>query len=547
MNRTIADFIRDRVDDEHIALWHGEQRWAYRQYVALCAQRAAFLLAHRSPAPFHVGILLENVPEFPFWLGACALSGATMVGLNITRRGADMARDIRHTECQFIITGQPFREELKVMDTDLPFDRILNVDCQDYQARLAPFAGAPLPDVVVSPATSFSLIFTSGSSGAPKACICSHGRVTILAAAVSKHYGYDRSAVSYVTMPWFHANAITMGWLPALAGGSTVVIRKFTVSGFLDDVRRYGVTHFNYVGKPLSYLLTAPERPDDGQNSLRLVHGNEGAIDDQERFAQRFNCRVMDGYGSTEGGLSIGRTTDMPRGCLGMAHQTGVQVMNPETRCECSRARFDAKGNLLNANEAIGELVNIHGSVGFEGYWKNAEAEQRRVRDGIYWTGDLAYRDEQGYFWFAGRDDDWMRVDGENIASAQIEQVLFRHPDVVLAGVYAVPDCAVGDRVMAALELREGSRFCPADFEVFLASQPDFGTKWMPSFIRITERMPVTATAKILRRQLRQERWRATEPIWWKAERDLSYCLMTPADIKDYEARFAPGILQRLC
>lgn len=546
MTQTIADFIRARADDDHVALRHFDQSWSYRQYVAGCAQRAAFLLARRRPGPFHVGILLENVPEFPFWLGACAIAGATMVGLNSTRRGADMARDIGHTDCQFVITGHPFRGDIAGLETGLSAERIVDVDGPDYAALLAPFEGTPLPTITVTPTDIFSLIFTSGSTGAPKACICSHGRMATLANTVSQYFGYDRSAVSYVPMPWFHAAAINMGWLPALAGGATVVIRKFTVSGFMDDVRRYGATHFNYVGKPLAYLLTAPEQPDDGQSTLRMVHGNEGAIDDQERFAKRFHCTVIDGYGSTEGGLSIGRTPDMPRGCLGMAHQPGVQVMNPETNQECPRARFDAQGQLLNANEAIGELVNIHGAQGFEGYWNNPEAEHRRVRDGIFWTGDLAYRDEQGYFWFAGRDDDWMRVDGENIASAQVEQALFRHPDVVLAGVYAVPDCAVGDRVMAALELRPGARFDPAAFEAFIAAQPDFGTKWMPSFIRITEQMPVTATAKVLRRQLRQERWRTADPIWWKAEKEQTYRRMSSSDMEVYEARFAPGALQRL-
>ena len=546
MTTTVAELIRARADDDHVALCNVDQSWTYREYVALCAQRAAFLLAHRRPGPFHVGILLENVPEFPFWFGACAMAGAAMVGLNSTRRGADLARDIRHTDCQLIVTGNPHQALLADCDTGLPSERIIDVDAAGYGALLAPYAHAPLPDVHVSPQDIFSLIFTSGSTGAPKACICSHGRIAELAKVVAGYFGYDRDSVSYVPMPWFHNSAISMGWLPAVAGGGTVVIRKFTVSGFMDDVRRHRVTHFNYVGKALAYLLTAPERPDDGQNTLKLVHGNEGAVDDRERFARRFNCPVLDGYGSTEGGISIGPRPGMPRGCLGVANQEGVRVMNPDTRQECAPARFDAQGRLLNANEAIGEIVNIHGAEGFEGYWKNEEAAHRRVRDGIYWSGDLAYRDEAGYFWFAGRDDDWMRVDGENIAAAQVEQVLVRHPDVVLAGVYAVPDCEVGDRVMAALQLRPGAVFDPAVFESFLAEQSDLGTKWTPSFVRLTGQMPVTATSKILRGPLRRERWRTADPVWWKPARGQPYRRLTAADIAAYEGKFAPGVLERL-
>lgn len=336
------------------------------------------------------------------------------------------------------------------------------------------------------------------------------------------------------------------GWLPALSAGSATVIRKFSVSAFLPDVRRYGVTHFNYVGKPLAYLLTAPERPDDANNPLRVVLGNEGAIDDVERFARRFGCTVIDGYGSTEGGISISRRPGMPRGCLGLPNQDGVAVFDPATGAECPRARFGPEGQLLNPNEAIGELVNTRGAAGFEGYWNNPDASHKRVRNGIFWSGDLAYRDEQGYFWFAGRDDDWLRVDGENIASAQIEEVLIRHPDVVLAGIYAVPDPAVGDRVMAAIELREEAVFDPAAFEDFLARQPDFGTKWMPSFIRVSPSMPMTATSKVLRRKLRMEHWHTTDPVWWKPAHDQAYRPLDAEGIAAYEAGFTTGALQRL-
>ena len=257
--------------------------------------------------------------------------------------------------------------------------------------------------------------------------------------------------VCYVAMPMFHSNALMAGWAPALAGGATVALRrKFSASGFLPDVRSYGVTYFNYVGKPLSYILATPEQPDDADNPLRLVFGNEAADLDIERFARRFGCPVIDGYGSTEGGANVTRTPDMPPGALGRAPD-GIVVLDPETGEECPPARFDDDGRLLNPDEAIGEIVNKLGAAGFEGYWKNDEANAARVRDGMYWTGDLAYRDEQGFVYFAGRDFDWLRVDGENFAAAPVERILARYPDVVLAAVYAVPDADVGDQVMAAL------------------------------------------------------------------------------------------------
>ena len=311
--------------------------------------------------------------------------------------------------------------------------------------------------------------------------------------------------VCYLSMPLFHSNALMAGWGPALAAGSAVALPtggRFSASGFLPDVRRFGATYFNYVGKPLAYVLATPERPDDADNPLVRGFGNEGGRDDVERFAARFGCSVTDAYGSTEGGAVVARTPDTPPGALGRASE-GTVVLDPATGAECPPARFDDRGRLLNASEAIGELVSRDGASGFEGYWRNDEAEQARLREGWYWTGDLAYRDEAGFFYFAGRDHDWLRVDGENFAAAPVERILERHPDVVLAAVYAVPDAVVGDQVMAALQLRPGAPpFDPGGFAGFLSAQGDLGTKWSPRYVRVCDVLPVTATNKILKRAL---------------------------------------------
>jgi fatty-acyl-CoA synthase len=321
--------------------------------------------------------------------------------------------------------------------------------------------------------------------------------------------------VCYVAMPMFHSNALMAGWAPALAAGATIALPsrgRFSASGFLPDIRRHGVTYFNYVGKPLSYILATPEKPDDADTSLRRVFGNEAASADVVRFAERFGCPVVDGYGSTEGGANISRTPDAPYGSLGLG--VNVIVVDPETGIERARARFDEHGRIENSEEAVGEMVSTTGAGGFEGYWKNEEAESQRIRDGWYWTGDLGYCDEAGYLYFAGRTDDWLRVDGENFAAAPVTRILERHPDVVLAAVYAVPDAVTGDQVMAALQLREGTNFDPAGFAAFLEEQPDLGTKWVPRYLRICEELPTTATAKILTRSLRANGLDCEDPIW---------------------------------
>jgi fatty-acyl-CoA synthase len=531
---TIDALIRARRADDRPGLAFEDRFWTHREVVQAQASRAAALLAVRRPGPFHVALLLDNVPEYVFWMGGAQLAGAVIVGGNPTHRGEELARDLSHTECQLLVTDAHYVELVRGQDLGptLPPDRVLVIDdptgpnqsqpVTAYGSLLATVADAPLPDPAstgVTEATLGYLLFTSGTSGAPKACLCSQGRLARIGEIVAQMFELSPDDVCYLVMPLFHSNALMAGWAPALAAGSTAALRRrFSASQFLPDVRRYGVTYFNYVGKPLSYILATPEQPDDADNPLRRVFGNEAAEADVARFAERFGCRVQDAYGSTEGGASVTRTPDTPRGALGRA-LPGTMVCNPETGAECPRALFDEHGRLLNAEEAIGELVSQTGGSGFEGYWHNAEADAARLRNGWYWTGDLAYRDEDDFFYFAGRDVDWLRVDGENFAAAPLESILQRHSDVVLATVYAVPDTVVGDQVMATLLLRPGSTFDPDGFDGFLAGESDLGTKWAPRYVRIATELPQTATTKVLKRVLRNEGWRCADRVWWRPEK----------------------------
>jgi len=161
------------------------------------------------------------------------------------------------------------------------------------------------------------------------------------------------------------------------------------------------------------------------------------------------------------------------------------------------------------------------------------------VHDGIYWTGDLGYRDNDGWFYFAGRDFEWLRVDGENFAAAPVERIIARYPGVLLAAVYAVPDEEVGDQVMAALQLVPGTQFDPAGFDAFLADQADLGTKWSPRYVRVAETLPMTETSKVLKRSLRRERWETSDPVWWRPRAREPLRPMSADDITDLRERFA--------
>ena len=522
---TVPAQILQHRDVESTSLRFGDESWSWAEHVEAAARRAAWLDSIRVPGSFHVGVLLENVPDMPFFLAAAGIAGAVVVSLNPTRRGADLARDIAHTHCQVLVTDSTFADHLA--DVEVPFDRdrIVNVDSPEFAKALAEVEPRydPAP---VEPDDLFLLIFTSGTSGAPKAVKFSHGKVTAPGNSSRIGLGIEPDDVVYTAMPLFHSNAILVGWGLSLASGATLVLRRrFSASGFLPDVRKYGVTYFHYVGRPLSYILATPEQPDDADNPLKVVVGNEGAEADLKRFGERFGCHVLDGFGSTEGGVFITRTPDMPPGSLGMPGP-GIIVADPETSEECPPG-------------VVGELVNTSGAGQFQGYYNNAEADAERMRNGWYWSGDLAYRDEAGFVFFVGRTLDWLRVDGENFGAAPVERVFERHPDVVLAPVYAVPAADAGDELMTALLLRDGASFDPDDFAAFLAAQGDLGTKWVPRFIRIATTLPQTQTNKVLKRVLAAERWGGADPVWYRPGKAIEFRPLTADDIAAIEADFA--------
>lgn len=517
---TLRDLVLARADDDSVAVVAGDRQWTWAEYVREAVKRSAALDAYmNADQPPHVGVLIENTPEYVFLLGAAAMSGKVVVGLNPTRRGAALRADIEHSDCQVVLVDDVYEDQLTETETSVPKVRCSGDTWRD---ALAAQASAEAPDAAVNGDSLFMLIFTSGTTGAPKAVKVTHEKVAGPSVYLTTRFGLTDETIGYLSMPLFHSNGIMAGWAPMLAVGGTMALApRFSASRFLQDVRRYGATYANYVGKPLSYIMSTPEQPDDADNPLRLVFGNEANDKDIDLFAERFGCDVVDTYSSTEGAVIVSRVTGMPKGSLGLPFDD-TKVLNPATGEETPDAEFDENGALLNPEEAIGEFANVTGAGSFVGYYKNPEAEQERMRDGKYWSGDLAYRDSKGFVYFAGRTSDWLRVDGENIAAAPIERILLRNPAIAEAAVYAVPDKSAGDQVAVALVLH--GHLDPGSFGEFLEQQSDLGTKQWPRYVNVVETMPRTATNKVLKRELKEKG--ADGIRWERGERGRKYSVV---------------------
>lgn len=507
---TIRDCLLQQVGNSSPALLTREHTWSWEELLSQVSRRAnALAELFDGSRPRHVGLLMDNSSEMALSIISAGLGGHVAVGLNTTRRGEGLRADILKADCQVIIVG-PEHQHL-LAGIDLSGIRV-HVSGSPEWLGLVSSSSLAIPEVGISPDTLFMLVFTSGTSGSPKAVRITHAKITGPGHKLNTRFDLGSDDVRYITMPLFHSNALMAGWAMALVCGAPMALApRFSASRFLSDVRYFNASYTSYVGKPLAYVLATSEQPDDAQNPLRIAFGNEASDRDIEEFSRRFDCRVIDGFGSSENAVVISRIDGTPAGALGMP-APDVAVYDPETEAECPRAVFE-DGKVTNLDECVGELVNFKGSGEFAGYYNDEEATSARMRNGRYWSGDLAYRDSAGWAYFAGRTTDWLRVDGENLAAAPIERVLSRHPALKEVAVYALPDPIAGDQLVAAITLR--SPLSPQGFTTFLSEQPDLGAKSWPSLVFVMDELPRTATNKIRKRDLqamgipeRGVRWR---------------------------------------
>ena len=539
---TASAVLLGRAEDSGAALIFEDQSWSYRELVVEARRRARIFADRRDPtqAP-HIGVLLENVPEYLFWLAGAAISGAVVVGINSTYRGAQLEQLVSYTDCQTLVTSSAMLPLLDGLDLGPAKGNILDVDSPEYRALLDTEPATDLPSAGED--DLFLLIFTSGSTGLPKAVRCTQGRFARTGEHVAGVIPLGPGDVVYTSLPFFHSSSLFTGWSSAITAGVPIATRRrFSASQTLVDLRRHKATVITYTGKVLNYILSVPEQDDDADNMLKLAIGNEASPRDIGEFARRFGCRVSDAYGSTEGIIIIRRDSAMPQGALGKpAGETGsVKILDSESGFECPPADLDESGRVTNLDEAVGEIVETDPSDSFEGYYKNEAATKTRFRQGFYWSGDLAYRDRDGWFYFAGRSNEWLRVDGENFAAAPVEGIISRHPAVRSVAIYAVPDDPVGDRVMATVEVAPGRSLDPAELDTFLTAQPDLGPKWVPHFVRIVDELPKLASMKIDKQRLRREAWNHDD-VYWRPDRNSPLEALSQQDRARLRHLLPPG------
>jgi crotonobetaine/carnitine-CoA ligase len=343
-----------------------------------------------------------------------------------------------------------------------------------------------------------AIMYTSGTTGPSKGVLMPHAHLYLLGLGEVDNLGLCAEDTYYICMPLFHANAMLMQLYGTLiAGAKAVIVPAFSASRWLDDIRRHGITITNTLGVMTEFIYRQPERPEDGDNRLRVICAVPNPAEIREAFEQRFKTRLIEGYGMTEVNIVLYHPMHQPyrTGSCGLPYDTyfEVRVVDPETDEELPPGQ-------------VGEIVaRPREPYGFmQGYNAMPERTVEAWRNFWFHTGDAARRDEDGYFYFVDRIKDCIRVRGENISSYEIEKVLSEHPAVAEAAAVAVKSELVGgeDEVKACVVLKSGQRLTPQ--EVLDFCQPRMPYFAVPRYVEFVEALPKTPTEKVRKTALRE-------------------------------------------
>jgi fatty-acyl-CoA synthase len=533
-NRTVRDLAEDvaRRYADRVALISERETLTYRQWNARANLYARWAHGHGFGKGDVVALMMPNRPEYLcVWLGFAKVGVVTAL-ININLPGTSLARMIESVGCRAIIVDASLVASFETAAAFLgrPLQIFVHgaTECggTDAHPRIdkelpgfsdADIAGAERVALTIGDPCLY--IFTSGTTGLPKAANVNHYRVQLAMlgfASVSGTTAHDRI---YDALPMYHTvGGVCTPGAVLMVGGACVIREKFSAREFWSDVVDQRCTMFSYVGEMCRYLLAAPPGPFDRAHGIRRCFGNGLRPDIWRTFQERFGLRhILEFYAATEGNITLFNFDSKP-GAVGrippwIEHKFVVKIVRFDIGSET--AVRDAAGHCIEcapgeAGEAIGKILNdpARPANRFDGYSRQAANESKILRnvfekgDAWFRSGDLMRKDRLGYFYFVDRIGDTFRWKGENVSTTEVAEAIATFPGVKEAMIYGVEVPGTEGRAgMAALVVDD--RFALEDFQRHLAARlPEYAR---PLFLRFEDALPTTATFKFSKISLAAE------------------------------------------
>jgi acyl-CoA synthetase (AMP-forming)/AMP-acid ligase II len=472
------------------------RRYTYAEFDAAVNRAARMLSTHGIRKGDAVSLLMPNGVEYIIAYFACFKLGALAGPVNSLLKAEELTYVIANSEARALLVSSEFQPRVESLRNDLPDLQHVIVFDDEAQATTR-FTEGALPDASIGEQDEAIIIYTSGTTGKPKGCLLTHGNVVANARQITEWLDFTGRDCLLTMMPLFHMNAVSVTTMaPLYAGASTVISPKFSASRFWQIISDYEVTSFGSVATMLSMLLSnypdgVPANLKTEQLRFAMCGSAPVPAEVMKKFEETFNCLVIEGYGLSE---STCRSSFNPPderrrpGSCGMAIGNEMKVFD-----ETDREVADGE---------LGEIV-LRGENILKGYYKNPEATAQAFRGGWFHTGDIGYRDADGFFYIVDRKSDMIIRGGENIYPREIDEALYKHPAVAAAASIGVPDPLYGEEVAAFIVLKEGGQV--TEEEIIAFCREHLADYKCPKSVRFVTDIPKGPTGKLLKRELARQ------------------------------------------
>jgi long-chain acyl-CoA synthetase len=496
---TIRDCIeanaKARPDDVYARAAEGDADITYRELESACRSIRSWLRVQGIEGGDTVSVVMPNGLQTLQVLLAAMSAGCCVNPVNLLSQPDQMRYVLDHSDCKLVCVAPEWEAPVKEILRDLT--RTVAIVVLDPESTSLPhqFSDAPEANADARPSADAValLMYTSGTTGVPKGVMLTQGMLMANALSVIREHALGAADRVLAVLPLYHINAFVVTMLAPLAnGGSLVVARKFSAARFWTQVIDNGCTWINVVPTIISYLLEGPGPQDQEVSSIRFCRSASAALPPEYllAFEKRFGIGIIETMGLTETAApAFSNPLDPLARKLGSVGRASG----------CDARIVDVALNPV-ADGVTGEVV-IRGPNVLRGYYKNPAATASSfTADGWFRTGDLGFRDADGFFFITGRIKELIIKGGENIAPREIDEALLRHPKILDAAAVGIPDRHFGQDIMACVVLREGEICSEEDLRAFCHEH--LGRYKTPSVFRFISELPRGPSGKVQRLKL---------------------------------------------
>ena len=576
-NWTVMDAFEHVVSRQpaHACLIYDDRPLSYLEVDTLAGRYATLGLETGLREGSVAAVMVENRPEFfTAWMGLAKI-GVTAALINTFARKRALEHAIRVTDAKALFVGAECLEQLLEIGQATAGLRVFVIPDGDAPLPPMPATFTNLASIINSyaplasgsehrqsarPTDACFLVFTSGTTGLPKAARISHRRYLGVGEGWKAIAELGPDDVFYCALPLFHGAALYSLFSTAIAtGGTTLVRRKFSTSRFWSDVRKHRATVFQYVGEVCRYLTNTPVTEGEDQHSLKVLLGSGMGVDVWRQFTRRFgrHLRIFEGWGATESNGNMTNYDNKPGSCgrIPFRERSHLRLVrfDPETE---SHPRNPAGCFIECGPGEVGEIIcqisKADGTIvaPFEGYTDEAETQKKILADvfekGDRWwrSGDLFRRDEDDYYYFVDRIGDTFRWKAENVSTTEVTQQLSQAmPDIELLNVYGVPVPGQGGQAgMAAIVMKPGREFDGA--RLYAAATRELPHYAVPLFVRVSKEAELTANFKLRKVDLRSQGFdprKVSDPLYVVSHRQSTYVPLDEAALRELDIALRTG------